>query len=189
MLTDGTFPVTITSAGWASFSCAGALDFTGTDVTPYIAKENDANSVTLTSIAKVPSSTGIVVNAAAAGTYNIPVLTGDADATTGNLLKANLTAQTLSADYYTLAVDGSNNPIFKKSSGSGTFAAGKAYLDLNGASAPQLSIVFGGETTGIDNAVKREEIKDKSFFNLAGQRVAQPSKGLYIVNGKKVVLK
>jgi len=30
---------------------------------------------------------------------------------------------------------------------------------------------------------------DGNFYNLAGQRVAQPAKGLYIVNGKKVIIK
>ena len=30
---------------------------------------------------------------------------------------------------------------------------------------------------------------DKVVYNLAGQRVAQPTKGLYIVNGKKVIIK
>ena len=30
---------------------------------------------------------------------------------------------------------------------------------------------------------------DGIYYNLAGQRVAQPTKGLYIVNGKKVVIK
>lgn len=177
---------TITAATWASFSNASALDFTGTGVTAYIAKTKDANNVTLTEIAKVPASTGIVVNAPA-GTYAIPVLTGEADATTGNLLKANLTPQTLADTYYTLAVDGSGNPMFKKSTGVGTLAAGKAYLDLTGG-APELSVDFGG-TTGI-NAVNGEGFKvNGEYYNLAGQRVANPTKGLYIVNGKKVIVK
>ena len=177
--------VTITAAGWASFSSASALDFTKTDVTAYIAKSNGGtSSVTLTEIAKVPASTGIVVNAPA-GTYAIPVLTGDADATTGNLLKPWLTAGTPGdAEYYTLAVDGAN-PIFKKSSG-GTLAAGKAYLVMPGAGAPELGVDFGG-TTGI-NAIQRQA-ENGEYYNLAGQRVAQPTKGLYIVNGKKVILK
>ena len=177
--------VTITSAGWASFSSASALDFTKTDVTAYIAKSNGGtSSVTLTEIAKVPASTGIVVNAPA-GTYAIPVLTGDADATTGNLLKPWLTAGTPGdAEYYTLAVDGAN-PIFKKSSG-GTLAAGKAYLVMPGAGAPELGVDFGG-TTGI-NAIQKQA-ENGEYYNLAGQRVAQPTKGLYIVNGKKVILK
>lgn len=177
--------VTITAAGWASFSSASALDFTKTDVTAYIAKSNGGtSSVTLTEIAKVPASTGIVVNAPA-GTYAIPVLSGEADATTGNLLKPWLTAGTPGdAEYYTLAVDGAN-PIFKKSSG-GTLAAGKAYLVMPGAGAPELGVDFGG-TTGI-NAIQKQA-ENGEYYNLAGQRVAQPTKGLYIVNGKKVILK
>ena len=177
-------PVTISSATWASFSSDMALDFTGTGVTAYIAKSNGGtSSVTLTEIEKVPANTGIVVNGSAA-THNIPVLTGDADATTGNLLKPWLTAGTPGdATYYTLAA----GPTFKKSSG-GTLAAGKAYLVMPGAGAPELGVDFGG-TTGI-NAVNGEEFKvNGEYYNLAGQRVAQPTKGLYIVNGKKVIIK
>ena len=175
--------VVITAAGWASFSSASALDFTNTDVTAYIAKSNGGtSSVTLTEIAKVPASTGIVVNAPA-GTYAIPVLAGEADATTGNLLKPWLTAGTPGdATYYTLAA----GPTFKKSSG-GTLAAGKAYLVMPAASAPELGVDFGG-TTGIDN-VQSSKVNVQSYYNLAGQRVAQPTKGLYIVNGKKVIIK
>jgi hypothetical protein len=46
-----------------------------------------------------------------------------------------------------------------------------------------------GNTTGVAD-INRETIANNgAFFNLAGQRVAQPTKGLYIVNGKKVVIK
>lgn len=45
-----------------------------------------------------------------------------------------------------------------------------------------------GETTGI-NAVNGEGFMVNGYYNLNGQRVAQPTKGLYIVNGKKVVIK
>ncbi|MBQ3769555.1 MAG: chitobiase/beta-hexosaminidase C-terminal domain-containing protein [Prevotella sp.] len=188
VFSEDDIPVTITSATWASFSNASALDFTGTGVTAYIAKEKDASSVTLSEIAKVPASTGIVVNAPA-GIYAIPVLTDAADATTGNLLKPWLTAGTPTAEtYYTLAVSGSN-PIFKKSSG-GTLAAGKAYLDLSGASAPVLNINFGdGNTTSVNDVRSKMEEGRGEFYNLNGQRVAQPTKGLYIVNGKKVIIK
>ena len=181
--------ITITDATWASFSNAKALDFTGTGVTAYIAKSNGStNSVTLTEIEKVPASTGIVVNATA-GTYAIPVLTAAADATTGNLLKPWLTAGTPGdATYYTLAVDGSSNPIFKKSSG-GTLAAGKAYLVMSGTSAPELGVDFEGGITGINTVKGSEFNSNDNIYNLNGQRVANPTKGLYIVNGKKVIVK
>ena len=44
--------------------------------------------------------------------------------------------------------------------------------------------------TGIANVAKsQEQTANSQYFNLAGQRVAQPTKGLYIVNGKKVIVK
>ena len=74
---------------------------------------------------------------------------------------------------------------------SGKLAAGKAYLRVaNKAdeSAPELSLSFGSEATGI-KAIANSVAVNSSIFNLSGQRVAQPTKGLYIVNGKKVVMK
>ena len=52
----------------------------------------------------------------------------------------------------------------------------------------RLLISIDGETTGISN-VKNVTATDGQAYNLAGQRVAQPTKGLYIVNGKKVIIK
>ena len=178
-----TYDVTITVATWASFSSSHALDFTGTGVTAYIAKEKDASNVTLTPIVKVPANTGIVVNADAAGTYAIPVLSGAADATTGNLLQPWLTAGTPGGTYYTLAA----GPTFKKSSG-GILAAGKAYLVMP-TSAPVLNVNLDGEgTTGIKE-IDNGQLTIDNVYDLQGRRVAQPTKGLYIVNGKKVLVK
>ena len=179
--------VTITAATWASFSCDKALDFTNTDVKAYIAKAKDDSNVTLTEIKKVPASTGIVVNAPA-GTYPIPVLSGDADETTGNLLKPWLTAGTpTESKYYTLAVDNDKKPMFKVSSG-GTLAAGKSYLVVSGSGAPTLAVDFG-ETTGVNTLNVERGTLNGEVYNLNGQRVAQLTKGLYIVNGKKVLIK
>ena len=46
----------------------------------------------------------------------------------------------------------------------------------------------GEEATGIDEIINEQKDDDK-FYNLNGQEVVQPTKGLYIVNGKKVVIK
>ena len=42
--------------------------------------------------------------------------------------------------------------------------------------------------TGIDT-VNRDTMNNNQYYNLSGQRVAQPTRGLYIVNGKKIILK
>ena len=45
------------------------------------------------------------------------------------------------------------------------------------------------EGTGISATLMNSEKVNSDVYNLAGQRVAQPRKGLYIVNGKKVLVK
>ena len=71
----------------------------------------------------------------------------------------------------------------------GTIPAGKAYLLATSiASAPELGIDFGG-TTAITNTNLTNNTNIREVYNLNGQRVAQPTKGLYIVNGKKAVIK
>ena len=44
-------------------------------------------------------------------------------------------------------------------------------------------------TTGISTALMKNERMNHEVYNLNGQRVAQPAKGIYIVNGRTVVVK
>jgi hypothetical protein len=71
-----------------------------------------------------------------------------------------------------------------------TLGVGKAYLTYSsgGASAPEF-LGFGNETTAISTIEKMRNVENETFYDLQGRRVAQPTKGLYIVNGKKVVIK
>ncbi len=73
----------------------------------------------------------------------------------------------------------------------GTVPAGKALLPANAITnaARELTFVFEGETTGIRGIENSELRNEKSFFDLQGRKVAQPKKGLYIMNGKKVIMK
>lgn len=63
----------------------------------------------------------------------------------------------------------------------------RAYLTVP-TTARSLKIVYGDETTGI-STTKNESAKSNEIYNLNGQRVSKAQKGLYIVNGKKVVRK
>ncbi len=77
-----------------------------------------------------------------------------------------------------------------------TLATGKAYLSLPGGTSSALHI---GDSTGADEettALNTESLtpdhlisqsSDLTIYNLAGQKVSAPSKGLYIQNGKKVL--
>ena len=69
-----------------------------------------------------------------------------------------------------------------------TLGVGKAYLTYDGALAPEF-LGFGNETTAISTIEKMRNVENETFYDLQGRRVAQPTKGLYIVNGKKVMIK
>ena len=65
----------------------------------------------------------------------------------------------------------------------------RAYFELPSTTtgAPLLSI-DGGPATRI-NSIDNGQLTIDNAYDLSGRRVAQPSKGLYIINGKKVVIK
>ncbi|MBQ4392092.1 MAG: hypothetical protein II826_03145 [Prevotella sp.] len=63
----------------------------------------------------------------------------------------------------------------------------RAYLTATSA-ARSLKINFAGAATGIES-VAAETQQNGQYFDLQGRRVAQPTKGLYIVNGKKMMVK
>lgn len=82
---------------------------------------------------------------------------------------------------------GINNDGKLQKGGSGaTINSFRAYLTaVSGAR----EITFEDETTGLTDVSSKTSDGRGECFNLAGQRVAQPTKGLYIVNGRKVVIK
>ena len=77
---------------------------------------------------------------------------------------------------------------------SGTLPAHRCYLELNASSTQATARHFiigigGGDgTTGIQT-IDNGKLTIDNCYDLQGRRVAQPTKGLYIVNGKKVVIR
>lgn len=166
-----------------------ALDFTEVDgLKAYIATSKGTNTVNMTAVdAPVPAGTALLLKKTSDTSFNVPVV-ASATAPTTNYLKAGPVTFTGSENARYILKDGE----FYLAA-AGNLAAGKAYLDLTEfvAGARQLSIVFDDEeTTGISNVdITKPEVKDNVYYNLNGQRVANPSKGLFIVNGKKVIIK
>ena len=181
---------TIGSTGWATFVAPTALDFTGvSDLKAYIVTGHTGTAIDVTQMTgTVPANTPLLLEGVTAA---IPVAASSATDVSANKLKAG-TGAAVSAEAnktkYALSAE-AGVAVFKKIATSATIPAGKAYLEFNEEiSAPSLSFDFGG-TTGIDEVRGQMEDVRGEYYNLAGQRVAQPTKGLYIVNGKKVILK
>ena len=113
----------------------------------------------------------------------------DSDHFKGTLVDKTFTDEDMEeADHYVL----SNGHDFVWVKDAGTLAAGKCWIELvpqSAAHARALSIVFEGETTGINTVSSSADKMDGEWYDLSGRRVAQPAKGIYVKNGKKVIVK
>ena len=85
----------------------------------------------------------------------------------------------------------SNDKFYHKAAGIALTAAPfRAYIVQTATSSAPVLFNLEGNTTGITEMVTDNGLRTKDgYYNLNGQRVANPTKGLYIVNGKKVVVK
>lgn len=188
--------VSIGSTGWATLYTPCALDFSGTGLTAYTATCSEA-TVTLTEVSNVPAGTGVILKGTPNTNYDIPV-TGSSSTAKGHLTGEflNATAYNKFNDpeytiYVLTPVNGGATVQFNPVT-SGEVAAGKAFLKISGGASSlsrSLNVVFADETTGVvDVRGKMSDVRS-DYYNLSGQRVAHPQKGLYIVNGKKVIVK
>lgn len=192
-----TVPVsTLSGRNYATCVTTKKLDFAAADgITAYIATGFNVakDAIVLQSVDVVDAATPIIVKTATQGaTVNVPVTTADASSTTGNALVAGdgTTAWngTVGYTYYYIASD-----QFHKAT-DGTLQSGKAYLKVDNEDVPAAARAFGfvfedeGEVTGI-HSVSNSVLTTDQVFDLQGRRVAQPTKGLYIMNGRKVIFK
>lgn len=189
--------IPISTIDYATFSSPLALDFSACEQKAYIVTGEDKGTLTYQQVTKVPAETGLLLVGTAGDNVSPTILTTDADDVTGNLLKPTLTATTVGdtgAEYGNVWVLGNKSGAgFYKANIGRSLAVGKAYLYLeSGISTARefYGFDFENETTGIEAINNnRETINDNHYYNLNGQRVANPTKGLYIVNGKKVMIK
>lgn len=189
--------VEITSVGAATFVSDYALDFSGVEgLEAYIATEQNGANVTFNKVTgAVPAGTPLYLKGT---TANVPVV-ARADAVETNLLVAGTGAAVESEanSKYNFILNKIDDVVgFYKAAGQ-TVAANRAYLSLNenpfagggAANAKSVTMIFNGETTGITTvAAPANKAVVKGTYNMQGQRVQNPTKGLYIVDGKKVVI-
>ena len=134
----------------------------------------------------VPQDKGVIIEAAE-DIYAVPTIaSAESIDAVNDLLVSDGTVAGNSSTIYALGKKDEKVGFMKVKSGV-TIPKGKAYLVIGGGGAREF-IGFDDETTGIES-VKQQAKADNQYFNIAGQRVAQPTKGLYIVNGKKVIIK
>ncbi len=191
------------SLGKATFSSIYPLDFTGiTTVKAYRVTSASAGVLSLEQITgSVPARIGLYIEGDENANYDVP--TTPTTSATSSMLVAGTGSkvyptEVISETTYTNYIltnkttDNTSAPLrfYKANDGGNTVPAGKAYLQIpNGIAGAHEFFWFEDDMTGIEKVSVDTKALNGAVYNLAGQRVAQPTKGLYIVNGKKVVLK
>jgi hypothetical protein len=192
---------------WKDFGtiCSSVTSlFDGTNLwTSYVAQEDDAipagleayvisslseTSAVASQIDYIPQGVPILLKRNDATTNSFDFTIGTGTAPTTNLLEVYATDKTVSnREGYVLYKD---EFVLVNA---GTLPAGRIFLPLNGGNAAATrGIVIEGEgTTGIRNLVSDSEASHGEWYDLQGRKLdGKPiRKGVYILNGRKVVVK
>lgn len=182
--------VSVSAAEYATYATKGNI-VAPSDVKLYTVKVNEAGTaIEKTAIAAgtvIPAGTGILVNGAE-GSYDFAVTSDEAATMENNdLVAATADVASDGATYYALAKKNGKVGFSLVAEGV-VIPAGKAYLKVSEASGAKF-ISMDGELTGIDN-VKTEAASERdAYYTLQGLKTAKPAKGLYIHNGKTVIIK
>jgi hypothetical protein len=181
---------TITDAGYATFCAPYDLNFVDTGVRAFFAKK-EGDKVKFYEIFNAPANTGLLLKAAA-GTYKLKMETvkGEAAANVdGNVLTGVLEDTPVAAGSFVL-MKSTSGVGFYKTKNEFTVGAYTAYIKAEVAGAARSFIGFDMDdtTTAIEGVATVNE-NNSEVYNLQGQRVVKAQKGLYIINGKKVLVK
>lgn len=193
---DSDFSITL-SKEWTTFTSAYNLDFSNVEggLTAYTAKYNkDNDAVALTPVKKVKAHTGLILKGEA-GKYTLPILASNEaglEAAPDNQLVGCVDAFWWSSsrenDYFL------SNGKFVKSTNDGWALPGKSFLSIEGGrhtnnSESSLRVYVDNTATAINGITNNPVVKDEAYYNLQGVKVQRPQHGVFIHNGKKVVLK
>ena len=195
--------ITVGSDGIATYSNGGKnVQISACDaLKAYYASAVAEGTVTLTELTGcIPASTGVMIYGAE-GTYTVPVGSEGWPSITTNYLKATgdysaeVAASTTEKYHYIFAKNGTGDIGFYKLISNHTLAVHKAYLETDTDLTPsdqnaRVALIFDdGETTGVNEVRGLKSETRSEYYDLMGRKVAHPTRGLYIVNGKKVLIK
>lgn len=202
------FELTVSDAGYATLYLGAAAEIPK-GVSVYTANQIEGNLLKMELVeGTIPANTGVIVKAAK-GPYKFHCVTDEVAAISNSMLKGSIINKTINVPTKSQAfvlskVDGAVG-MYPANLTDGSFLnnANKAYLMVGGknlgvfddeeldSSTGQLSNGFHflfPETTGVES-VKTETVTTNIYYDLQGRQVAQPTRGLYILNGKKVYVK
>ena len=181
------YVLNVTKAGWSTLYL-GYNVVVPEDIVCYAISGVEGTSVILDEVTGVlPANTAVIVEAEE-GEYTFEVTEESAVVESKMLGTTKDEYQTKEA--YVLGIVDGVVGLYKAQMAGGVWLnnANKAYLPASVASgAASYSFRFGEGTTAIENVEVENEVK--AIYDLTGRRVENPSNGIYIINGVKVLVK
>lgn len=154
----------------------------------YVSAKGAEATMTAIDAQAIPANQGVILTSESGAAATMVPAAGEAAATiTGNQLGHSAgAAKTLTAgEGFILGNNGTEGTAFYPCK-AGSLPINKAYLLGNGENAIVMN--FGNAVTGI-NTIAAPASAKAPIFDLSGRRVVKATKGLYIQNGKKFIVK
>lgn len=183
---EATFDIAIGSTGWRTLYSSANVSLPE-GVTGYIVTASSASTATLTEISTIPAYEPVILKATP-NTYTLTIADADdCDDVSGNLLEVS--TETTGNGVYVLANKGNGVGFYLWKGGS--LGAGRVYLPAPAATAREF--IGFGDATGIGATLmnSEENVANNGVYDLQGRKIANDKlpKGIYIVNGNKVIIK
>ena len=169
---------TVSDAGWATYVTPYNMEFAEGDA--FVVSAATTSTATLAPVTKIGANKAVLLKGEGVKTATV---LNEAPAYVANELAISTGGE---IDGFVLAKKNDKVGFYKWNGGSLT--SGKVYLPAPAGARDYLEFSFD-ETTALTLVNSEKRTVNSDIYNLAGQRVANPTKGLYIVNGKKVVIK
>ena len=189
----GTETVNVSNVGFATYVSDNDLDYSAVEgLKVYKATVSD-NVITFTKVTTVPAGEGVLLQNE--GEFTVPVANGLAPwAADENAFVRGTGAAVATQDgsFYNYILNEINGVVGFYQANNQTVAENRAYLQAT-TNAARIALNFfdeDGQTTSITEKATAIGEKAKDVYDLQGRKVnSSLNKGLYIVNGKKIVIK
>lgn len=179
--------LSINDNGWGTYCTGRDLDISLTSgLTAYQVTGVNSGKATLTAITEVPASAGFLVNGEA-GTYELKASYVAVEGLPDNMLTGTINPTAAPANSYVMATKNSKTGFYPAGS-TLTIPAHKAYLTYNGGSSVRMISLDDEDATGIDT-MESVTSDNESFYTLQGTKAGSLRSGLYIKNGKLIIIK
>ena len=176
--------ITVGEDGSMTYSLDRSLDFSSAEgITAYIIDKVEEGTYSCKEIEKVPASTGILIKAEA-GEYEVAYC-DDAETVSGNQLKSAITGVPVTAGAFVYR-NGTEGMGFYKLTEGITMPDNTAYLPSY---ASMSAFIKEKANTSSILEIITEEIIPDAVYDLNGRKVAYPRHGIYVINGKPVMIK